>query len=77
MLVDDLYFDRISRAMASPHRSERQECLIDDDLLYLRHHACIPNNKDLKNFILWEAHDKPIKEERIKYPRNLHLINAP
>ena len=51
--------------MMNPQRSKKQECLIEgfyvqDDLLYFRHRLCIPNNKDLKNSILREAHDIPI-----------------
>ena len=64
-MADDVYFDKIRKTMLSTQRNEKQERLIDgfhiqDNLLYYRQRLCIPNNKDLKNNILSEAHDIPI-----------------
>ena len=64
-MADDVYFDKICKTMLSTQRTEKQERLIDgfhiqDNLLYYHQRLCIPNNKDLKNSILSEAHDIPI-----------------
>ena len=64
-MADDVYFDKICKTMLSTQRTEKQERLINgfhiqDNLLYYRQRLCIPNNKDLKNNILSEAHDIPI-----------------
>ena len=66
-MANDMYFDKIRKTMLSTQRTEKQECLIDgfhiqDDLLYYFQCLCIPNNKDLKNNILSEAHDIPLQD---------------
>lgn len=52
----DLYFNKIHTAMENPRKSEKEQHLIDgyhlqEDLFYFRHRLCIPNNKEIKEFI--------------------------
>ena len=64
-LVQDEFFGRILQLLSKRDLSDKEKNIVknyslDQGSLYYKLRLCVPNHKELKDKILWEAHDSPV-----------------